>query len=102
MRGGEAGQGGARHRQHGRQVLRLRGQGHQGVANCCQLLPTIANYTLQFRYSLYSTTSCFSCRAFFRRSLVGGKFETFSCRSLGEARQCQVTAANRKKCQACR
>ena len=72
------------------------------TVNCGQLLPTIANYTLQFRYSLYSTTSCFSCRAFFRRSLVGGKFETFSCRSLGEARQCQVTAANRKKCQACR
>ena len=44
MRGGEAGQGGARHRQHGRQVLRLRGQGHQGAANCGQLLPTIANY----------------------------------------------------------
>ena len=54
----------------------------------------------QFRYSLYSTTSCFSCRAFFRRSLVGNKYETFSCRSVSEAKTCQVTATNRKKCQA--
>ena len=35
---------------------------------------------LQFRYSLYSTTSCFSCRAFFRRSLAAGKHASFSCR----------------------
>jgi len=58
----------------------------------------------KFRYSLYSTTSCFSCRAFFRRSLVGNKFETFSCRSAGagESKSCQVNASNRKKCQACR
>lgn len=33
---------------------------------------------------------------------VGNKFETFSCRSIGDTRSCQVTAANRKKCQACR
>ena len=35
-------------------------------------------------------------------SEVGNKFETFSCRSLGEARTCQITPTNRKKCQACR
>lgn len=33
----------------------------------------------QFRYSLYSTTSCFSCRAFFRRSLVR---ESLECKVL--------------------
>ena len=33
---------------------------------------------------------------------MGNKFETFTCRSVTESKSCQVTATNRKKCQACR
>ena len=30
---------------------------------------------------------------------MGNKYETFTCRSVSEAKTCQVTATNRKKCQ---
>ncbi|XP_023337649.1 nuclear receptor ROR-gamma isoform X2 [Eurytemora carolleeae] len=52
----------------------------------------------KYRYSNYGTTSCFSCRAFFRRTISKGNQELFYC---GEG-NCEVNLNTRKKCQYCR
>jgi len=52
----------------------------------------------KYRYSHYGTTSCFSCRAFYRRTLKKSSHELFYC-TTGE---CEVTVETRKKCQYCR
>ena len=50
----------------------------------------------------YGGIACFSCRAFFRRSV--GKSHTYSCTSGcdGSDEACVMTPQNRKFCQACR
>ena len=52
----------------------------------------------KYRYSHYGTTSCFSCRAFFRRTVKKSKHEIFYC-STGD---CIIDVNSRKKCPYCR
>ena len=52
----------------------------------------------KYRYSHYGATSCFSCRAFFRRTVKKSKHEIFYCSS----GNCQIDAVTRKKCPYCR
>ncbi len=53
----------------------------------------------KLRYSHYKVTSCFSCRAFFRRAVEKEAQRTYECVN---KRQCPVTVDTRKKCPECR
>ena len=47
----------------------------------------------------YGAMTCFSCRAFFRRSIQNGHPKNYTCRKGGK---CIVTLKTRKNCQKCR
>eukprot|EP00095_Tigriopus_kingsejongensis_P005545 maker-scaffold131_size323982-snap-gene-1.6 protein:Tk05545 transcript:maker-scaffold131_size323982-snap-gene-1.6-mRNA-1 annotation:"oxysterols receptor lxr-alpha isoform 2" len=47
----------------------------------------------------YGVSSCFSCRAFFRRSVQGEKYQRFQCKDGGH---CDITKAGTQKCKKCR
>ena len=47
----------------------------------------------------YGATTCFSCRAFFRRSIQNGAAKQYNCRI---ANNCQIMVKTRIKCQKCR
>ena len=47
----------------------------------------------------YGATTCFSCRAFFRRSIQNGATKQYSCRKGGS---CLINLKTRKNCQKCR
>ena len=47
----------------------------------------------------YGAVTCFSCRAFFRRSIQNGHPKNYSCRKGGK---CIITLKTRKNCQKCR
>jgi len=51
------------------------------------------------RHIHYGAVSCFSCRAFFRRSIQNKTANTYVCRKIKE---CQITSKTRKTCQYCR
>merc|ERR1719312_2425469 len=51
------------------------------------------------RHFHYGATTCFSCRAFFRRSVRVMQEKPYRCRKMGS---CQVTPKTRKNCQKCR
>ncbi|XP_059083488.1 probable nuclear hormone receptor HR38 [Tigriopus californicus] len=53
----------------------------------------------KLRYSHYGATSCFSCRAFYRRAIEKGSFRNYAC-SLEKS--CVITTKTRKKCPFCR
>lgn len=47
----------------------------------------------------YGATTCFSCRAFFRRSIQNGSAKQYNCKKGGN---CDITLKTRKNCQKCR
>ena len=47
----------------------------------------------------YGASTCFSCRAFFRRALQNSRNPTFVCKKSGN---CVVTEQNRRSCRKCR
>ena len=47
----------------------------------------------------YGATTCFSCRAFFRRSIQNGAAKQYVCR---KGNNCQIMVKTRKNCQKCR
>jgi len=47
----------------------------------------------------YGAMSCFSCRAFFRRSIQNNTYGTYQCR---RAKACSITLKTRRNCQWCR
>jgi len=47
----------------------------------------------------YGAVTCFSCRAFFRRSIQNQTCDTYKCRKQGN---CEITLKSRKSCQRCR
>lgn len=47
----------------------------------------------------YGATTCFSCRAFFRRSVQTAQARNYICRRQGN---CEISPDNRKSCQKCR
>lgn len=47
----------------------------------------------------YGATTCFSCRAFFRRSIQNGSAKQYNCKKGGH---CDITLKTRKNCQKCR
>lgn len=47
----------------------------------------------------YGAVTCFSCRAFFRRSIQNTSTKTYTCRKSG---QCDISLKTRKNCQKCR
>ena len=51
------------------------------------------------RHIHYGAVTCFSCRAFFRRSIQNGQGKQYSCRKDGN---CEITLKTRKGCQKCR
>lgn len=53
----------------------------------------------KLRYSHYGATSCFSCRAFYRRAIEKGSFRNYACSLEGT---CEITTKTRKKCPFCR
>ena len=51
------------------------------------------------RHVHYGATSCFSCRAFFRRSIQNGIARQYTCRN---GNNCYIMLKTRKNCQKCR
>ena len=51
------------------------------------------------RHSYYGGQVCNSCRAFFRRAVVGKAYPDFKCR---QASNCTINSKSRKSCQSCR
>jgi hypothetical protein len=51
------------------------------------------------RHIHYGATTCFSCRAFFRRSIQNSNTKAYNCRKGGH---CVITLKSRKNCQKCR
>nr|AID52839.1 nuclear receptor [Tigriopus japonicus] len=51
------------------------------------------------RHVHYGSVTCFSCRAFFRRSIQNKAWNNYSCRRQG---QCEIMLKSRKNCQKCR
>ena len=51
------------------------------------------------RHVHYGATTCFSCRAFFRRSIQNGIAKQYICR---KGMSCIITEKTRKNCQKCR
>lgn len=47
----------------------------------------------------YGAVTCFSCRAFFRRSIQNNSSDAYKCRKEGN---CDITMKSRKSCQKCR
>ena len=47
----------------------------------------------------YGAVTCFSCRAFFRRSIQNRSSESYKCR---KDNHCDITLKSRKSCQRCR
>ena len=47
----------------------------------------------------YGANTCFSCRAFFRRSIQNRTCNNYNCRRQGK---CEITLKSRKNCQKCR
>ena len=47
----------------------------------------------------YGAVTCYSCRAFFRRSVQSGNFKQYICR---KGNNCVITLKTRKNCQKCR
>ena len=52
----------------------------------------------KLRYSHYGATSCFSCRAFFRRAVEKNSHFNYAC----AGGNCAITVSTRKKCPHCR
>ena len=60
-------------------------------------------YELPPRYSHYGAVSCFSCRAFFRRSVEKGSVYICQKENIKHLQgECEITKSTRKKCQFCR
>lgn len=51
------------------------------------------------RHIHYGAVTCFSCRAFFRRSIQNQSYEAYKCR---KQEQCDINLKSRKSCQKCR
>ncbi|TRY81203.1 hypothetical protein TCAL_09004 [Tigriopus californicus] len=67
-------------------------ENHQVICSICQA-PAESSH---LNYGAYS---CFSCRAFFRRSVQMELYPKFSCQY---ERQCEITIGNRNFCRCCR
>ena len=58
----------------------------------CEVCGDVANDHIH-----YGARTCYSCRAFFRRSVTAGT--KYKCAQAGD---CEITKATRRQCQACR
>ena len=54
------------------------------------------------KHTHYGGKGCSSCRAFFRRSVQSGAFQSFKCRNEPIENQCEIDSKSWKSCKFCR